>query len=143
MEITFVEAIVIATDTCLQVLLHLQTTMNDQGTARLDQFCIMAETLQISLFGAVDIEVVRISRGNDTHPRMEPMEGTVELIGLDDHVVGVREDIVGAVVLRDTAKEGITVQLALVHDMGTHCRCGGLSMGSCHTESLVGLCQRA
>ena len=99
MEVAFVETVVIATDTLLQVLLHLKTTMDNQGTTWLDQFCIMAETLQISLFGAIDVEVVGVGRGDDAHPGVEPMERAVELIGLDDHVIGVREDIVGAVVL--------------------------------------------
>ena len=71
------------------------------------------------------------------------MEGTVELIGLNDYVVGIRENIVGAVVLRDTSEEGITIQMTLVHDMGAHGRCGGLTMSSSHTQSFMSLCQGA
>ncbi len=73
--------------------------MDNQSATRLDQFCVMAETLQVSLFGAIDIEMIRVGRGDNTHPRVEPMERTVELIGLDNHVIGVGEDIIGAIVL--------------------------------------------
>ena len=65
------------------------------------------------------------------------MEGTVKLVGLDDNVVGVGENIVRAVVLGDAAKEGIAVQVALVHDVGTHGRRGGLAVSAGHTEALV------
>ena len=142
MEIALVEAVVIASDTVLQILLHLKAAMDNQGTARLDEFCIMTETLQVSLFSAIDVEVVRVRRGDDAHPRVEPVERTVELIGLDDDVIGVGEDIVGAIVFGDASEEGITVEVALVHDMGAHGRRGGLTVGTCHAESLMGLCQR-
>ena len=51
------------------------------------------------------------------------MEAAVEFICLDYYVVAlVGEDVVGAVVLRDTSQKGIAVNVTLVHDMGTHGR---------------------
>ena len=94
--------------------------MDNQSTARLDQFRIVAETLQISLLRTINVKVVGVRAGDDAHPGTQPVERTVELIGLDDHEVGVGEDIVGAIVLRDTTEEGVAVEMALVHDMGTH-----------------------
>ena len=71
------------------------------------------------------------------------MEAAVEFIGLDYNEVGVGEDIVVAIVLGDKSEEGIAVEMTLVHDVGTHSGCRGLTMCSCHTKSLVGLGQCA
>ena len=87
MEVAFVQRIVIACDTLLQVFFHLQVSVDNQGTARLYQFGVMAETLEIGLLGAVDIQMVGIGRGDNSHPWTEPMEGAVELISLYHHIV--------------------------------------------------------
>ena len=42
----------------------------------------------------------------------------------------------GAVVLGDTTQEGITVEMALVHDVSTHTTRRGLTVSTCHAESL-------
>ena len=57
-EVALVLAVFVYLDTVLYVLLHLQTFVDDECTARLDQFCIVTETFQISLLGAVDVEMV-------------------------------------------------------------------------------------
>ena len=87
--------------------------------------------------------MIRICGGDDTHPRTQPMERTVELISLDNHEVGIGQDIVGTIVLRDAAQEGVAVKMTLVHDMGTHRRGGCLSVSASHTESFVRLCEDA
>ena len=69
------------------------------------------------------------------------MERTVELVGFNHYEIGIRQDIVRAVVLGDTAEESVAVEMALVQDVGTHgARCS-LAMCSCHTESLMVSCQ--
>ena len=65
------------------------------------------------------------------------MERTVELIGFYYHIIGIGKNVIGAIVLGDTTQEGIAVQMALMHDMCTHGRCGGLTMSTCHTEAFV------
>ena len=71
------------------------------------------------------------------------MERTVELVCLDDNIVRIGQDVVGAVVLRNASKEGITVQMALMHDMGTHGRRGRFAVRSCHTQALMLTGQRS
>ena len=71
------------------------------------------------------------------------MERTIELVGFDDHEVRIGQDVVGAVVLRDTAQEGIAVEMALVHDMSTHGAGSRLAMRTCHAESFMLTGQRA
>ena len=87
--------------------------------------------------------MVWVGRGDDAHPGTEPMKTTVKLIGLDDYKIGVGEDIIGAIILGNTSEESITVKMALMHNMGTHRRCSGLTMGTGYTKSLMGLSQRA
>ena len=142
-EIAFIEAVVIAAYSLLQMFLHLQVAVDYECTAWLNQFTVVAETFQIGLLGAIDVEVIRISRSDDSHPGTEPVEGTVKLISLDDDVVGIREDIVCAVVLGDAPQEGIAVEMALVHDVGAHGGSSCLAVRTSHTESFVGLCQYA
>ena len=67
-EVSFVLAVFVYLDAVLYVLLHLQVFVDDERTARLDQFCIVTEAFEISLLGAVDVEVIRICRCDDAHP---------------------------------------------------------------------------
>jgi len=99
-EVALVLAVFVYLDAVLYVLFHLQTFVDDECAARLDQFSIVTETLQISLLGAVDVEMVRICCCDDAHPWAQPVETAVKLICLDDNIVAlVGEDIVGAIVL--------------------------------------------
>ena len=102
MEVTFCQAVVITAYTILQFFLHLQSAVNDKCPTRLNECGIVAEAFQISIFGAVDIEMVGVSGSNDRHPWTQPMERTVELIGLDNNIIAIRENVVGAIVLGDT-----------------------------------------
>ena len=86
-EVALVEGIVVAVDAGLQVLLHLESAVDDERAAGLDELGVVAERLEIGLLGAVDVEVVRVGGGDDGHPRGQPVERTVELVGLDDHEV--------------------------------------------------------
>ena len=122
----------------LYVSLHLQIFVDDERAARLDKCAVMAETLQIGLFGTIDVEMVGVCAGDDAHPRAEPVEGTVEFVGFDNHKVTLlRKDIVGSVVLGDSSEESVAVDAALVHDMRTHRGSGCLSVGPCHAKSLM------
>ena len=143
MEITLGKCIVVTTYPSGNIFLHLQSTMDDQCSFGLDKLCIVAETLQVSLFGAIDVQVVGVGTGNHRHIWRQPVERAVKLVGFNDHKVGIGEDIVGAVVLGDTTQEGITVKMALVHDVGTHGGRGGLTVCTSHTESLMLTCQGA
>ena len=143
MEITLVETIFVDGDTFLHIGFHLQILVEYQRSARLDQCGIVPETFQISLFCSIDVEMVGIGRGDDRHPRTEPMERTVELISFNHHVVAVvREDIVCAVVLGDASKEGVAVNTALVHDMSAHRRGSRLAVSTSNTQSFVRASQR-
>ena len=79
---------------------HLQILMDDECSSRLNECGIVAETFQVSLFCAVDIEVVGVGTGDDRHPWPEPMETAVELIGFDNYEWAlVAQYVVGAIVL--------------------------------------------
>ena len=54
--------------------------------------------------------MVGVGGGDDCHPRAQPVEGTVELVSLDDDVVGIRQDVVRTIVLGDAAEEGVAVE---------------------------------
>ena len=138
MEVTFIAAVGVSAHALLHIRLHLQSGMDYQRATRLYELRVMAEALQVSLLCPVDIEVIRIGSCDNTHPRTKPMERAVELVGLNDDIVAlVGQDIVGAVVLGDTTEESIAVDMTLMHDMCTHCRCRCLSMCTCHAESLM------
>ena len=102
MEVAFVETVFVDAYPFLHMLLHFEIFVEDECTAGLDEFGVVAETLKIGLLGTIDVEVVGVGGGNDAHPRAQPMERAVEFVGLDDHEIAlVGQDVVGAVVLRD------------------------------------------
>ena len=104
----------------------------------------MIETLNIGLSGAVDVKVVGIGGSDDCGPWGELMEGAVKLVGLDHHIgTCLREEVVGAVVLADTAEEGVASHMALMEQMGGHRGGGGLAVGTGHTKGLEGATQSA
>ena len=99
MEVALVEAVFVYLNTLLALGLHLQVLVYDECSARLYQRCVVVEAFEISLFCAVDVEVVGVGGSNHRHPWTQPMERAVELIGFYHHIVAlVRENVVGAVV---------------------------------------------
>ena len=137
MEITLCKSVVVTAYIGRNIFLHLQSTMDDKCSPRLNKLGIVAEALEICLFGAVDVQMVGIGTGNHRHVGRQPMERTVELVGFNHHEVGVGEDIVGAVVLGDTTEECVAVKMAFMHDVGTHSGRGGLTVCAGYAESLV------
>ena len=144
MEVALLTTVFVDADTLLHVGFHFQPTMDNQRATRLNETGIVAEALQISLFRAIDVEVVGVGRGDDAHPRAQPVERTVELVGLYHHIVALlAQNIVGAIVLRDTTQEGIALHMTLMHDVGAHGRSGGFAMCTGKTKAFVGTGQRA
>ena len=67
------------------------------------------------------------------------MEGTVELVGLDNHVFAFgTQYIIGAIVLGYASKEGVTVGMTLVHDVRAHARRGCFAVRSGETKPFEG-----
>ena len=87
MEITLVPAVVIDAYALLNRRLHFQIPMDNQRSTWLNERRVVTETLQISLFCAVDIQMVGVGGGDYTHPRTQPMKTAVELIGLDNDII--------------------------------------------------------
>ena len=85
MEITLVQTVFINFVPWLHIGFHLQILVDDERTAFLDESGVVTETIQISLFGSINVQMVWVCGCDDTHPRLEPMERTVELIGFDNH----------------------------------------------------------
>ena len=72
------------------------------------------------------------------------MERAVELVCFYHYIVTlIRKNVVCAVVLGYSSKEGVAVDVALVHDVCTHC--GGACLAVCagYAESVVCECERA
>ena len=144
MEVALVEAIVVGAYTLLHIGLHGQSTVDDKGAARLDERGIMTEALQIGFGSAVDIQMVGVGRSDDCHPRTQPVERAVELVGFNHHIVALsRQQIVRTVVFRDAAQEGIALHVALMQDVGAHARRRRLSMRTSHAESFMLLRENA
>ena len=123
--------------------LYFHSLVHKQGATGLDEGGVVAETLQIGLLGAVDVEMVGVGGGDDGGPRAQPVERTVILIGLYHHIVAVAQEIVGAVVFQNASQKGVAAQVAVVHDVGAHRRGSGLAVCACHAESAVRAGQRA
>ena len=144
MEVAFMKTVIIYSHTFLNLLLHFQITMNDQGSLWLNQGCIMTEAFQICFFRSVNVKMVWVCRCDDCHPRAQPMEGTVKLIGFNhDKITDVRKNVVCSVILGNATQESVAINMALVHEMCAHGRSGSLSMRSCYAKSFVRTCQRS
>ena len=66
----------------------------------------------------VDVEVVGIRGGDHRDVWREMVEGAVELIGFDHGIVAVvGDEAVGLVIIRDTAEEGVAVDVARAQEM--------------------------
>src|SRR5574344_40684 len=141
MEVTTVTAVCVASYSRLQLLLHLQSLVDYECSTRLYQRRIVAETFEISLLSAIYVEMIRVGGSDYRHPWREPMEGAVELICLNHHIVAVAQDIVGAIVFGYASEECIAIEMALMHDMCTHWRGCCLTVSTGEAQSLVRLCQ--
>ena len=87
MERTLVQTVCMQVHPFLQLRLEFlcQTHMEYQVSARLDERCILAETLHISLVCTVYIQMVGVNGGNYSTQRGQMVERTVKLVGLDNH----------------------------------------------------------
>ena len=134
MEVAFAEAVLIYAHPFWHLWFHLQAAVDNQSTAVLDESGVVLETLKIGLLGSVDVQMVGVGACYYRHPRAQPVERAVELIGLDNHIVALlAQYVVRLVVLRDTAEESIAVDVALVHDVSAHC--GGCCLAVCTGET--------
>ena len=89
--------------------------MRDERSARLNERGVVRKTFEIGLFCAVDVQVVGIGRGDHRGIGAQVVERAIELVGLDDYEITFgREDIVRAVVFRDSAQERVAIHRALV-----------------------------
>ena len=136
------KTVLVDSNSILYVLFHFQILMDDECTSWLDKFCIMTETFQICFFCSIDVQMVWVCCSNYAHPRTQPMEAAIEFISFYDYIVAlVGKYVVGAVIFRNTAQESITVYITLMHDVGAHGRCRGLTMSSCYAQTLMGTSQ--
>ena len=66
----------------------------------------------------VDVEVVGIRGGDHRDEWREMVEGAVELISFDHGIVAVvGDEAVGLVIIRDTAEEGVAVDVARAQEV--------------------------
>ena len=91
MEIAFVLAIGVHRHPFAHGWLKVHTAVDDQRATFADERGVVAETLTVGLFGAIDVEVVGIDGCDDSNPWTEPVERTVVLIGFQHHIVAVGE----------------------------------------------------
>ena len=135
-EVALVAAVVVTADAGLRLGVQFETPVADQDAVGTDERRIVAEALQISLLGAVDVEVVGVRGRDDGGIGRQVVERAVELVGLNDDIgARVVDEVVRAVVLRDAAEEGVATHVALVQDVGRHGRGGRLAVRAGHAES--------
>ena len=78
----------------------------------------MLEALPIGLGRMVDVEVVGIRGSDHRDVWREMVEGAVELISFDHGIVAVvGDEAVGLVIIRDTAEEGVAVDVARAQEV--------------------------
>ena len=134
-EVACIECVFVHLHPRFYIGFKLHSFFNNECAALANEGCVMAKALHVGLFGAVDVEVVGVGRGDYAHPRTKPMEGTVELVGLDNHVFAFgTQYIIGAIVFGYASKEGVTVGMTLVHDVRTHARSGCFAVRSGETK---------
>ena len=89
MEVTFVEGVLVNLHARFHIGFQCQSLLNNQCATLLNERGVMAKALHIGFFGAIDVEVVGVGRGDNAHPWTQPMERTVELVGLDNHILAL------------------------------------------------------
>ena len=91
----------------------------------------MLEAFAIGFGRAIDIQMVGIGSGDNSHIRSQPVERTVELIRFDHgQVTFSGQHQVAVVVLQDATQKGIAIYMRLFQQMGKHRRGGCLTMRS-------------
>ena len=119
---------------------QLDTFLHNQTATRLYQRSEMSETLQISLLGSVDIQMIGIGCRNDSHIGMQPMERTVIFIGLDYRKRRLfRQDKVTVIITKNTTQERIATYRRFMKDMSSHARCRGLAMSAGKAQAFARL----
>ena len=106
-----------------------------QCASGLYQFREPGKAFEVCLFGAVYVEMVRVSGRYDRHIRSEMMEGAVIFIGFH-HAVGrfvVKKEI-RIVVPENPSQEGVASCGATVHQMSRHRGSSGLAVSAGEAE---------
>ena len=137
MEIALRAVVSVHAHALLRVGLHFESAVNNERATRLDKLGVVAETLKISLLGAVNVEVVGIGCRNNRGIRAQVVERAVKLVGLYHHI-GRRlaQQVVGAIVLGYAAKKGVAPHMALVQQVCRHRGGGSFAMRAGHAEAL-------
>ena len=85
MEVALLAAVGEGGDSRLHVGLHLQSRMYNKVSSGDYQMAIVAETLQVCLLGAIDVQMVGIRSGYYTRIGSQPMERAVKLVCFYHH----------------------------------------------------------
>ena len=97
---------------------HGDALLHHQSTLCADERGEVLEALPIGLGRVVDIEVVGVRGGDHRDEWREMVEGAVELISFDHGIVAVvGDEAVGLVIIRDTAEEGVAVDVARAQEV--------------------------
>ena len=107
-EVTLRRVVAISPDVNTLGQRNINTLLQHQSTALLDQCRKLTKRLNHSLISAIDIEVVSRHRGNHRHIGLQTQERAVELISLHRQTITLAQDKVTLKILRDTTQEGIT-----------------------------------
>ena len=138
MEISFIAGVGIDCHARLYIRLQFQPFVKNQGAARLDKCCIMAEAFQIGFFGAVYIQMIGVSGCDDAYPGRQPVERTVKFVCLD-YGVGtfLREQQVCTVVLCNASEKSGASHMGLMQEVGGHGTGSCLAVCAGHAESFA------
>ena len=110
--------------------------MHDQCTVGADKAGVVCETLKVSLFRAINVQMVRVRRRNDRSIGLQMVERTIKLVGLyDDEVAVIVEQVIRRIILCDAAQKGVAAYVAFVEQMRRHSRCRRLAVRTGHAET--------
>ena len=97
----------------------------------------MFEPLTEAVGIAIDIEMVGVDTGYDSHVRAEIVEAAIVFVGFDNDIVAVfGEEKVGSVIVADTSEEGIGIDVGLIQEVSKDGAGSGFSVSACNAEGL-------
>ena len=110
--------------------------MHDQCAIGTDKACVVRETFKISLFRAVDVQMVGVCSRNDRSIGLQMVERTIKLVCLyNDEITIIVEQVICRIVFCDTSQKSVAAYVAFVKQMRRHSRCRRLAVRTGHAET--------
>ena len=120
---------------------YIYALLNQKASTGTDQRSELFKALTIGFRCSIDIQMIRISRSDDSHIGTKPMEGTVEFVSLENGKIAlVRKHQIALIVTNDATQKGIAVHMRVLQQMGKHRRgrCLAVRTGDAEATHRIG-----